>query len=217
MFVGARDVHGVGEYFSSNGVGQLEEETASPQAVVIQPPPARIKLDLQDAETVKQLKSAMAVAPFMLPFILGDKADSDFDERFFDDPVWGQLATKFTRLWIQGFSKFNPDIPNPDSMFVSPHLYPRSVGVLMVLVAIGYRQPSAPQVVDFSNLPKLTQFFDETEGDPTKGVVLAPFFSREEQEGSASPLKASTIAAVGLGLLGVVAFGLVLGGKKRRR
>ena len=212
-------MHGVGEYFAGwSGVGQSAEETPfSSQAVVIPKPQERITLDLKDAEAVRQLKMAMSMSPFMLPFLFGEDRDPDFDERFFDDPIWGQLSTKFARLWIEGFKEAFPSIPDPEGMFESPHLNPKSSAVNMVLFTLGYRAPGAPQIVDFNDLKKLTTFFDATGGDSSKGVVIPPFFSREEQEGGAAPVKASTIAAVGLGFLGLVALSMMLGGKKRRR
>lgn len=207
-------MQGVGEYSASwSGVGQLAEETRVTPSIIQPRPPPSVELDLRDPEAVKQLKSAMALAPFMVPYIFGDRADSDFDERFFEDTVWGRLSTKFARLWIEGFKDVFPSIP-AEGLLNAPHLDPSAAGVLMALVALGYRSPGH-NPVDFSQLGKLTAFFDATGGDSKKGVVLAPFFSREEQDSGAFPVKASTIAFAGLGLLGLVAL-FVLGGKKRR-
>lgn len=208
-------VQGVGEYSASwSGVGQLAEETLVTPALVQPRPPPLAQLDLRDPEAAKQLKVAMGLSPFMVPFVFGDRADADFDERFFADPVWGRLSTKFARLWIEGFKKTFPSIP-PEGLLNSPHLDPTAAGVLMTLVTLGYRGPG-PHIVDFAHLGKLTAFFDATGGDSKEGVVLAPLFSREEQDSGAFPVKASTIAFAGFGLLGLVALGVVLGGKKRR-
>lgn len=171
-------------------------------------------LDLKNPAAVIELKTAMAMAPYMLPLVFGQDAEPDFDEGFFKDPIWGMKATKFGRLWIEQFKKASPGIPNADAMLVSPHLFPASVGALMSLVSLGYRQPVA-NPIDFSNFPILTAYFDATGGDPSKGSVVAPFFSVEEQQGGVPTVQASTIAMIGLGLVGIVALGLVFSGKKR--
>lgn len=211
------DPNGVGEFFS---VGQTEETSQASDAelvrmqVIVDRAP-RAVLDLTDPETAKELKVAMGLAPFMMPLIFGDAADPDFDSAFFESPIWDRTATKFSFLWIEQYKKTFPTIPNAEAMFVSPHLYPAAVGALMALVVLGYRQPNA--TMDFSTLPTLTAFFEATDGNPEKGTVKAPFFTRESQQSGGAPLQASTVAFAGLGLLGVVTLGLLFGGKKSRR
>lgn len=197
------------------GVGQLTEETHVPMTVA--PAASSVVLDLEDPAAVRQLKAAMGMTPFMLPLVFGDEADPDFNEAFFDNPIWDSRATKFGRLWLESYKKaFPSNAGSADRFFVAPHLFPSSLGVMMILVVLGYKQPVQASV-DFSSLDRLTAFFDEAGGDPSQGSVKAPFFSSDAQRGGASKLQASTIAVAGLGLLGLVALGLAFGGKKRRR
>lgn len=209
------DPRSVGEYFVGwSGVGQLTEEAPVPEVAPTASP--AVVLDLKDPVAVRQMKTAMGMAPFMMPIVFGDQADPDFSEAFFENPVWDARATKFARLWIEEYKKAFPDQPGADNFLVEPHLFPSALGALMSLVILGYKQPVQVSV-DFSQLDRLTAFFDETGGDPTKGAVRAPFFSRQAQQGGASKLQASTVAVAGLGLLGLVALGLAFGDKKRRR
>lgn len=207
-----QDCLGTGEFSAGWGVGQSAESPVQ-ASVIPAPAEALVKLDLKDPETVLQLKTAMGLTPFMLPLLFGDNAEADFNESFFKDPIWGQTSTKFARLWIEQSKKFS-SIPDPESLFVSPHLFPASAGVLVTLVTLGYRVPGNP--TDFNLLKKLTEFFDATGGDAAKGVVLAPYFSREsKEEGGTSKLKAGTLAIAGLGLLGLTAL-FLFGGRRKK-
>lgn len=212
------DPRAVGEYYVGwEGVGQLTEDAPIQESAMMAPTATQPVLDLTDPVAVRQLKAAMAMAPFMMPLIIGDQADPDFDEAFAENPIWDARATKFARLWLQEYKKAFPDnAAQADSLLVEPHLFPSALGALMALVILGYRQPVQVSV-DFSQLDRLTTFFDDTGGDPSQGAVKAPFFSRDAQRGGVSKLQASTVAVAGLGLLGLVALGLAFGGKKRRR
>lgn len=198
--------NGVGEYFEA-GLGEVSPS----QEFALQEAP-KVVLDLQDPEAVLQLKSAMAMAPFMMPIVFGEGVEADFDEVFFRNRVWDAKATKFARLWLDEYKKAFPNISNADVMLVTPHLYPSTTGVLVVLALLGYKQP-ADTGIDFSQFPLLTSFYDATEGNPERGKVKAPPFSTSESK----TIQANTLALAGLGVLGVLALGLIFGGKKKRR
>ncbi len=172
------------------------------------------QLDLKNPEVIRELKGAMASAPFMLPFVFGDDAERDFTGDFFqDNEVWGLRETKFARLWWDAYDRISE---NTAGLFVYPHLYPSSKGVLEIMGVLGYGVPK-PAVVDFSNFPHLTQFVDALQGDPKRGSLVVPFVSDQDLEGSALPLKTGTIALVVVGLLGLVLSGFVFGGATKKK
>lgn len=173
------------------------------------------KLDLKNPEVIRELKGAMASAPFMLPFVFGDEAERDFTtgDFFQDNEVWGLRETKFARLWWDAYDRLSE---NTDGLFVYPHLYPSAAGVLEIMGVLGYGVPKPP-VVDFANFPHLTAFVDETQGDAKRGSIVVPFVSDQDIEGSALPLKAGTIALVVIGLFGLVLSGFVFSGATKKR
>jgi len=172
------------------------------------------KLDLQDPEVIREVKGAMASAPFMLPFVFGDDAERDFTGDFFqDNEVWGLRETKFARLWWDAYDRLSE---NTAGLFVYPHLYPSSKGILEIMGVLGYGVPKPP-LVDFSNFPHLTAFVDELKGDSKRGSLVVPFVSDQDLEGSALPLKTGTIALVVIGLFGLVLSGFVFGGSTKKR
>jgi hypothetical protein len=172
------------------------------------------KLDLQDPEAIKELKGAMASAPFMLPFVFGDDAEGDFTGDFFqDNEVWGLRETKFARFWWDAYDRLSA---NTAGLFVYPHLYPSVKGVLEIMGVLGYGVPKPP-LADFANFPHLTAFVDELQGDPKRGSLVVPFVSDQDLEGSALPLKTGTIALVVIGLFGLVLSGFVFGGSTKKR
>jgi hypothetical protein len=172
------------------------------------------KLDLQNPEVIKELKGAMASAPFMLPYVFGDDAERDFQGDFLDDnEVWGVRETKFARFWWDAYERLSE---NTSGLFVYPHLYPSAKGVLEIMGVLGYGVPK-PALVDFQYFPHLTEFVDGTNGDPKRGSVVVPFVSEQDIEGSALPMKTSTIALVVLGLFGLVLSGFVFSGSTKKR
>lgn len=172
------------------------------------------RLDLQDPEVLKEIKGAMASAPFMIPYVFGDDADRDFLEGFFDEnELWGVKETKFAILWLEEYEKLSQ---NTAGLFVYPHRYPSPKGVIEIMGILGYGVPKPP-LVDFRHFPKLTAFVDATGGDPKKGSVVVPFVSPQDIEGSALPLKTGTIAIVVLGLFGLIMTGFVFGGSTSKK
>jgi len=172
------------------------------------------KLDLQDPEVIKEIKGAMASAPFMIPYVFGDDADRDFLDGFFlENRIWGVRETKFAILWLEEYSRISQ---NTEGLFVYPHRYPSPKGILEIMGVLGYGVPRPP-AVDFRNFPELTAFVDSLEGDPRRGSVVAPFVSPQDIEGSTLPLKTGTIAIVMLGLFGLIMTGFVFGGTSKIR
>jgi len=156
----------------------------------------------------------MAMAPFMLPFVFGQEAEPDFDEKFFQCDVWGVRSTKFAWLWLEEFQKYRGGGQRP-GLFVQPHLYPSSAGVHVIMQVLGYGAPVQP-IVDFAHYPNLSAYMQATQGDPSKGSIVVPYVSSQDQQGG-TVWKASTIAFMGVGLLGLFAIGIVFGAKKKRR
>jgi hypothetical protein len=139
----------------------------------------------------------------------------EFDEDFFENPIWDADATRFATFYKEGLKAADSSKAGlADSMFKAPNLTPTAFGITNILSVIGYPGATALK----GTLPALTAFFDQTtatEGSPAKtGKVNPPFLSVAEQQRGAFPIKASTIALIGAGVLAITA--IVLMSKKKR-
>ena len=206
--------NGMGEYFATSGLGGCNSCGLGQAA-------DEVILDMKNPEVVREVKIAMGMAPWMVPFISGPAESLEFDEGFFENPIWDAESTRFAQHYVEGMKAAIPSSAAlADSMFVAPSMFPNAFGITNILQMAGYKGAS-PSINFKAELPITTDFFDATvsvAGEPAgkpSGRVNPPFLSLEEKQGGGLPIKASTLALLGAGVVGLIAI-VMLTGKKRR-
>ena len=199
----------MGEYFSTSGLGGCTACGQVAQEVV---------LDMKNPEVVKEVKTAMGIAPFMIQHVSGPATELQFDVAFFENPVWDAEATRFAALYKEEVKAFDPSkAALVDAMFVAPNLFPNAFGITNIMTLAGYPPASAEDQAHFEHVPTLVLFYNDTvgEGKPT-GRVIPPFLTLAEQQ-AGTGIKAAHMVAVGLGV--VVIFGVIaiVSAQRRRK
>jgi hypothetical protein len=182
-------------------------------------------IDLRDAATVAQVKQAIAMA---VPGVaLTQEGSTYYDELFYESPLWGAKASELFAAWLDMFAELDqpagqPEIPRAElAVDVPGGIYPTARG-LVTLVMMGVGSPGMPGNPEWfaTNFPKLKMFVEAAIAvgmDMTQLSVVPPFFSEGERVREAKGIKMSTVALVGLGVVGVLGAAVVIGTRRKRR
>jgi hypothetical protein len=168
-------------------------------------------LDLTDPAAVRELKAALAYA---YPPALADTAT--YDEAFYANPLWDAKATKLATDWAKAFTT-----GSTASLLTSASggQYPTSSGVASI-IATGVGAPIENRPAWFqSSFPILFAYYSAAiaaQMDMSKFSVSKPFFTAEEAAGGGGGMKMSTMALIGLGVVGAIGAALVITHVKKK-
>jgi hypothetical protein len=182
-------------------------------------------IDLSNPAVVKEVKMAMAMG---VPGVaLSDEGSAYYNELFYADPLWGPKATELFAAWLDMFAGLTlpadtPAVPRSElAVEVVGGMYPTARG-LLTIIGMGVGSPGQPGNPAWfeANFPNLKAFMDaalQVEMDTSALKVLPPFFSEGERVRAEEGIKMSTVALVGLGVVGVLGAAIVLGTRRKKR
>jgi len=165
--------------------------------VLGQSPPELPVLDMRDPAVVKEIKTVMAMVPFMLPYMVGDNQVADFGgdalQGFLDDPLWDDRATLFADTYLKalvGFLQQSGQSVNPEEVrlgWVAPSLYPNAGGVATIMFAAQSYMPAEDAQALFASIPKLSDFFAKSSAIAAAATVPAGTVPNFDDYGTVIP------------------------------
>ena len=180
-------------------------------------------LDLSAPAVVKEMKAALAIATPAVA--MTEEGLNYFTEDFYQSPYWGPKASELFAAWLDQFEETAAAAQQAASrsglsVDVPGGLYPTPQGAITVAM-MGVGSPGTPGNPEYfrSNFPALSAFVlagVATEMDLSDFVVVPPFFSESERLRETKGVKMSTIALVGLGVVGALGAAVVIGTRRRK-
>jgi hypothetical protein len=186
---------------------------------------AGVVLDLTKPAVMKEMKAALAISGPALGVASG--AGDKYTAEWYDDPLWDAKATELLIAWMQWY---DTDIAKPGSGVAgSPELvvnqpggtYPNPKGVAAILSmgvgSAGYPGGAGYFQTNFPNLYAWMQAMQASQFDYASAAVTKPFFTaRDQAQASSGGMKMSTMALIGLGVVGVLGAVVVFVGRRKR-
>lgn len=173
-------------------------------------------IDLSSPATVKEVKLAMVMSPWMGIALQTPEAMLDVE-----DPIWTKMTVQIVGAWVSGYVEFlyaQPTPPaTPKATFMDALLAEGFEGEFFVPNSLGLRHiyfgATAGSIQVGQNpaeaFPILTAFLAEETASGTDGTVLPPAI-----EGQV-PTKGNMLA-IGLGVAALAIVGVAVMGKKKR-
>lgn len=156
----------VAKFGAKNGVSGLG---ADPGAAVVAPP-ATPPLDLTDAATLTELKTAIGMTGIM-GLVASDEGQKTWPSSFYVSPGWDERATK---LWLAAIAAY-PELAAQTTAGPNGAQFPTAAGVMTIL-AKGVGAPGGDPNAFKNMFPKLSTWYAAAAANPN-GIVVPPEFT----------------------------------------
>ena len=184
--------------------------------------PANI-VNLKNAQMLKEIKTAMSMATANVALTMEGMAY--WDEWYYQEEFWSPKASELLLDWLDVYAELAgaQAVPAEQLAVASDKgTYPTPIAI-GTMVAMGVGSPGMPGNPDYfrTNFPSLAAFMDAVIASGSNYGQFAtnpPYFSPTElARGEEGGLQMSTVALMGLGLVGIGGIALVLMTSRKKK
>ena len=203
--MGANSLHraaGRSQFSGLRGLGALLGLGSSPKII-----------DLRDPATLREVKQAMS---FAVPDVAMTEAGvTVYDAAYYASPIWEPKASEILGTWLERYLAAMPGTPAAALVTIGEAgTYPTPIA-LMTMIAQSVGSPGTPGNPEFfqTNYPILSAFSraaQAAEMDFSGFSVVPPYASEAARSAGGQGARLSTMALVGLGVVGALGAALII-------